>query len=408
MPHEDLKPVMNRAKELARISGLGHVGLAHLALALFEQVDGELRRVLVEDCRLDLDTLVARLRAAMPRTEGAEDRAGLAFSPELQVLLEDLIALRARTGSDHFGMELLAAALFRGHEGAWRVFLETSGIDAAAVAELVLERGSELLQLPLHQVDVFCERVFGGNPAAVVRLESWLTKDLMQAIAAENNLSETVFCVREGHDFRLRWFTPLAEVDFCGHATLGCARILFDEGEGEGDQIRFHSAAGPLTVTREGDRLVLDGPCFPVRPEEPTADLAELVGLPVVAAFVGGGDLILEVEDEAAVRRARPRLDRIAALEHRAVAVTARGLEADFVSRFFAPRVGVPEDPATGSLHCVLAPFWGERLGRRELRALQLSARGGEMICRLRDDRVELVAGTRRYLSGRIRVPRRL
>ncbi len=408
MPQEDLKPVMDRAKELAGLSALGYVGLAHVALATLEQLTPSIRRVLEEDCAVDVDGLVLRLMSTMPRGGEAEEGLGLAFSPELKDLFEQMIDLKRRSGADRFGLEHLTAAVFGSTEGAWRVFLAESGLDGEVIARLVLERGSEFIELEMQQIDVFATQVFRGNPAAVVPLASWLPKALMQAVAAENNLSETAFTVPMENDFHIRWFTPTEEVGFCGHATIAAARMLLDAGAGEAEQIRFHSAAGPLSVTREGDLLVLDGPELKPLPTDIPVGIEDALGLTVKEALEGGGDLVLVVADEDAVRDCRPDMRALARFEHRGIVITAPGREVDFVSRFFGPRVGVPEDPATGSAHCVLAPFWGERLGRREMSAAQLSARGGEIHCRLREGRVEVAGRTRRYLDGRIRLPRSL
>jgi len=264
------------------------------------------------------------------------------------------------------------------------------------------------VRLRLFQLDAFSERVFAGNPAAVCPLERWLDEALLQAIAAENNLSETAFLVRRPPpdvDWEIRWFTPAVEVDLCGHATLASAAVVLDTLEPGREGVRFHSRSGPLDVARRGDLLELD---FPARPPRRLEE-----GLPGLAAALGAAplevwqarDVLALLEDEQQVRELRPDLARLAALPTFAVIVTAPGREADFVSRFFAPAKGVPEDPVTGSSHCTLVPYWAARLGRTRLRARQVSARGGELRCELRGDRVALAGRVARYLEGQVEVP---
>lgn len=265
------------------------------------------------------------------------------------------------------------------------------------------------MRLPLFQLDAFTERVFTGNPAAVCPLERWLDDGLLQAIAAENNLSETAFLVRhgDGSAWHIRWFTPAVEVDLCGHATLAAAAVVLETLDPGSEQVRFHSRSGPLDVARRGPLLELD---FPARPPQRLAaglpGLAEALGLAPLEVWQAR-DVMALLADEEQVRSLRPDLARLAALPTFAVIVTAPGREADFVSRFFAPAKGVPEDPVTGSSHCTLVPYWAERLGRTRLRARQLSARGGELLCELRGDRVALAGRVARYLEGFIEVPER-
>jgi len=253
----------------------------------------------------------------------------------------------------------------------------------------------------MYQVDAFTERLFGGNPAAVVLLKSELPDATLQAIAAENNLSETAFVLPQKDHYALRWFTPRLEVDLCGHATLATAFVLFETGAARGDSVRFETLSGTLTVLREGGLLRMDFPALPAHPVECPAGLAEALGA-APREVHAAGDLMAVFDDEEQIAAMRPDSAAIAALEAFAVAVTAPGREADFVSRFFAPKAGIPEDPVTGSAHCTLVPYWAERLGKRELRALQISERGGELSCEYRGDRVILRGRAVEYLRGQI------
>jgi PhzF family phenazine biosynthesis protein len=260
------------------------------------------------------------------------------------------------------------------------------------------------MNLEMFQVDAFTDNLFGGNPAAVVPLEKWLPDEVLQAIAAENNLSETAFTVPKGGGFGLRWFTPLLEVDLCGHATLATAFVLFNEGIVTGDRVTFESQSGTLAVEREGDLLSLD---FPARPPSPIASPPGLnEALRAEPREVHGTrDLLVLFDTEDEVTALDPDFARLGALDAFAVIVTAPGRNVDFVSRFFAPRAGINEDPVTGSAHCTLIPFWAARLGKRKLHALQLSKRRGELFCEMRDDRVKISGRAVEYLRGEIRVP---
>lgn len=261
------------------------------------------------------------------------------------------------------------------------------------------------MNLPLYWVDAFTSRVFAGNPAAVVPLDRWLDDALMQRIAFENGLAETAFFVRTGEGrYHLRWFTPGAEVDLCGHATVATAFTLFTQLGFAGDRITFDSRSGPLHVTRLTDgRIELD---FPSRPAVPVAPPAALLkGLGTTPAYYAQAQANLAVFNTAAeVLALRPDFAALATLEQYGTIVTAPGEDCDFVSRFFAPRVGVPEDPVTGSAHCVLTPYWAARLGKTRLHARQLSARGGELWCELAGDRVKIAGHAVLYLRGTIDV----
>jgi PhzF family phenazine biosynthesis protein len=259
------------------------------------------------------------------------------------------------------------------------------------------------MRIPLYQIDAFASRVFAGNPAAVCPLDSWLEDSPLQAIAEENHLSETAFFVPEGDGYRLRWFTPVTEVDLCGHATLATAFVLFEYLRPELERVTFLSRSGPLTVTREGDLLALDFPALPLSAPVPVEDAAAALGVRPVEVR-RGMDLFVVLESEAQVRALQPDPERVKRLGGRGVIVTARGDAADFVSRFFAPACGIPEDPVTGSAHCALTPYWAERLGKRELHALQVSPRGGELFCMEMGERVKIAGRAVRYLEGVIYV----
>jgi PhzF family phenazine biosynthesis protein len=260
------------------------------------------------------------------------------------------------------------------------------------------------MKLPLYQVDAFSAQSFGGNPAAVVPLERWLDDRTLQAIAGENNLAETAFFVREPGGYRIRWFTPQVEVDLCGHATLAAAHVLFEHLESGLGEIAFASRSGTLRVVQQGGRLALDFPAMPGARRDPPAGLAEALG-GAPRELLAAMDWMAVFETEAEVRALRPDFRALAAYETRGVIATAPGNDVDFVSRFFAPRVGVDEDPVTGSAHCMLVPFWAGRLERSSLRARQISARGGELWCELKGDRVQIAGHAALYLQGTITIP---
>ena len=264
------------------------------------------------------------------------------------------------------------------------------------------------MTLPIYQIDAFSDRPFAGNPAAVCPLPEWLPAETMQAIAAENNLAETAFFVPQtGNDYEIRWFTPAVEVELCGHATLASAHVLYQHLGFTGSEIVFHSKSGPLRVLRENDgRLTLD---FPSRPPQPLAThpAGLLDGLGATPLQVlAGPDLIALFATEAEVRAIQPNQAQLAQVEYRGIIATAPAADAetDFVSRFFGPRVGVPEDPVTGSAHTTLVPYWAEKLGKTTLKARQVSARGGELWCELRGERVLISGYAVTYLRGEIEV----
>ena len=245
----------------------------------------------------------------------------------------------------------------------------------------------------IYQVDAFTNRAFAGNPAAVCILPAAAPEAWMRDVAREMNLSETAFLVPRQDGFNLRWFTPTVEVELCGHATLASAHVLWQAGVLRPDeQARFHTLSGVLTAERQGDWIELD---FPAKPEEPATPWDELTtGLGITPRYVGKSqfDYLVEAESEQAVRNVAPDFTLLKRTKARGVIVTARadGAEFDFVSRFFAPGVGVDEDPVTGSAHCVLGPFWAKRLGKTEFTAYQASLRGGVVRVRVVDNRVKL------------------
>ncbi len=257
------------------------------------------------------------------------------------------------------------------------------------------------MRVPLFQLDAFTSRRFSGNPAAVMPLEAFPPEDVMQAVAAENNLSETAFVVREGVDYRLRWFTPAVEVPLCGHGTLASAAVVMEKLEPGRAHVTFHTASGPLAVRRCGAGYAMDFPARRTRPvTAPSALILALGAAPREVRADDSGYLAI-FQGAAAVRSLAPDLTAIARLDRSGVIVTAPGDgEYDVVSRYFTPARGIPEDPVTGSAHCALAPYWSERLGRSVLRAYQASLRGGELICRVRGERVELEGTCVFFLEG--------
>lgn len=256
----------------------------------------------------------------------------------------------------------------------------------------------------IFQVDAFASAVFEGNPAAVVPLESWLSDGLLQAVAAENNLSETAFFVPADDGFRLRWFTPRAEVDLCGHATLAAAHVLFEHLGWSAPQLRFASNSGPLVVRQEDGLLAMDFPAVASVPVAAPADLEPGLGV-LPETILAGTDYLVVLDSADTVAGLRPDFARLARLDRRGVIVTAPGSDDDFVSRCFYPALDVNEDPVTGSAHCQLAPYWAERLGKTRLSARQLSRRSGQVDCELQGERVVLRGQAVTYLEGMIRLP---
>ena len=257
------------------------------------------------------------------------------------------------------------------------------------------------MKLPLYQVDAFTSRLFGGNPAAVVLLDYWLPDEALAAIAAENNLAETAFVLPHADVAPLRWFTPEVEVDLCGHATLAAAHVLFRYSFPALERLAFSTRSGNLIVTRSAELLSMDFPARPGKQVEVSDSLAAALGRRPRAAYQSR-DLMAVFDAASDIRDMRPDMQRLAALDTFAVIVTAPGENTDYVFRFFAPGAGIPEDPATGSAHCTLIPYWAGLLGKTALTARQLSRRGGEFFCKLRGDRVDIAGRTVEYLRGEI------
>lgn len=254
--------------------------------------------------------------------------------------------------------------------------------------------------MDFYQVDAFADQAFEGNPAVVYPLGDWLPDALMQSIAAEHNLSETAFLVPEQDGYRIRWFTPVAEVKLCGHATLAAAHVLFREKGHATASIVFQSLSGPLIVRCDTDLITLDFPAdFPVACEAPP-QLAESLGVAPLEVR-RGEDLLVVIDNETTLRTMEPDMRKLAELDCRGICVTAPGNDVDFVSRFFAPRHGIDEDPVTGSAHCALTPYWAERLGKSRLEVRQLSKRGGRLWCKWIDERVEISGRAVTYSHGR-------
>lgn len=259
--------------------------------------------------------------------------------------------------------------------------------------------------ITMYQIDAFTRALFHGNPAAVCPLDAWLPDEVMQSIAEENNLAETAFYVREEGQYHIRWFTTVCEVDLCGHATLATAHALFHHEGYIGESLTFSSRSGLLHVRRDGDLLVLDFPVDTLHPEELPPGLARALGGPPRDVLRGRDDLLVVYDAEADIRAIEPDFAVIGALPCRGVIVTARGTSVDFVSRFFGPQSGIPEDPVTGSAHTTLVPYWAERLKKTTFTAAQLSRRGGQLRCALKGDRVEIAGHAVTYLEGTIHVP---
>jgi PhzF family phenazine biosynthesis protein len=257
-------------------------------------------------------------------------------------------------------------------------------------------------RLRLYQVDAFTDRLFGGNPAAVVPLEEWLDDTTLQALGNENNLAETAFFVPEGAGFRLRWFTPTVEVELCGHATLASAFVLFTELEPGRREVTFATRSGPLTVRRAGERLAMDFPRWSLDALESVPErLTEGLGAAPreVLATASGTNYFAVFDDERQVRSLAPDFGKLRDLEA-GVIITAPGSRSDCVCRYFAPFYGIDEDYGTGSIHCALTPYWSARLGKPTVHSLQLSRRGAELFCALRGARVEIAGRAVKYLDG--------
>lgn len=257
------------------------------------------------------------------------------------------------------------------------------------------------MRIPFYQIDAFTDRLFGGNPAAVCVLDRWLEDSVLQAIAAENNLSETAFLVGRNGRYALRWLTPKVEVDLCGHATLAAAYVVFRHLEPSLQEVAFDSRSGELRVSRAGDLMTLDFPAIHGQRCACPMQLSEGLGREPLEVWRGAKYLCVFAEEDD-IRALQPDFARLAELELMGVIATAPGHSADFVSRMFAPRVGIPEDPVTGSAHCMLATYWAARTGKTLFNAKQLSSRGGDLSCELRGDRVLISGRAVQYLQGEI------
>jgi PhzF family phenazine biosynthesis protein len=259
------------------------------------------------------------------------------------------------------------------------------------------------MEISLHQIDAFASKLFEGNPAAVCPLDEWLPDELMQSIAEENNLSETAFFVPKGNGYHIRWFTPVSEVDLCGHATLASAYVLFNILGYKKDRIEFDSRSGTLAVTKDNEWLVMD---FPAQPPVPCDIPKEIVKAFNTAPIecLKSEDFIVVFEREIDIESANPDFELLKKLNSRGVIITAKSIRYDFVARFFAPKYGIPEDPVTGSAYTQLAPYWASKIGSKRFSAKQMSSRGGELTCEVVDDRVFISGKAIKYLEGKIKI----
>jgi len=259
------------------------------------------------------------------------------------------------------------------------------------------------MQLKLYQVDAFTNRLFSGNPAAVCIIDDWLEDQLMQNIALENNLSETAFVVPKGNDFEIRWFTPTIEVDLCGHATLAAGHVIFNYTNYEGGEINFESKhSGLLKVKKEGEYLTLDFPVDEFKKVNPPEKLLKALEIEPIECYKGKTDFMLVFASRQEIENIHVDCSLLSDINFRGIIVTSRAADVDFVSRFFAPGAGILEDPVTGSAHTTLTPYWSKKLGKNELFAKQLSARGGELRCKMAGDRVLISGQAKTYLFGEI------
>lgn len=262
--------------------------------------------------------------------------------------------------------------------------------------------------MTLYQVDAFTDKLFGGNPAAVIPLDKWIPDELMQKLALENNLSETVFFVpsnQQGIDYDIRWFTPVSEINLCGHATLASAFVLYTILNFKNEKLVFHSKSGKLEIVRKGDLFVMDFPSW--KPEEVfkyPGNLRKALGVDEILGIYKKRDMMVLLKKEDDVRNAKPDFSAIKKWEEKVIITAPGNDDVDFVSRFFGPSVGVDEDPVTGSAHSQLIPFWSEKLGKKKFHAKQLSARGGELWCEQIGDRVSIAGKCVFYMKGEIRI----
>lgn len=262
------------------------------------------------------------------------------------------------------------------------------------------------MKIPIYQADAFTATLFGGNPAAVCPLQTWLSDELMQQIALENNLSETAYLVKDNHDYHIRWFTPATEVKLCGHATLASAHILFNALGYNGDTITFHSKSGPLKVSKlPTGKLMLDFPAnTPKEISTIPAGIFEGLGIDAAPVFTTSFDYMVILPSQKAVEELTPDFKTLSQTPCRGVIATARGDDADFVSRCFYPQSGIDEDPVTGSAHTIMVPYWAKTLNKPKLQAIQLSKRCGYLECELAGDRVLMSGNAVTYLKGEIEI----
>ncbi|MBK8606873.1 MAG: PhzF family phenazine biosynthesis protein [Chitinophagaceae bacterium] len=260
------------------------------------------------------------------------------------------------------------------------------------------------MKLTIYQIDAFADKLFAGNPAAVIPLDKWIDDSLMQQLAMENNLAETAFFVPKGNDFEIRWFTPALEINLCGHATLASAFVLFNFLEYKKNLVTFHSKSGLLVVSRNGDLLNMDFPSW--KPElitEYPSELLASLGNPEITGVYSNREYLVELMNEQEVRRCTPDFSLMKKVD-KMVIITAPGKEVDFVSRFFAPTAGIDEDPVTGSAHSQLIPFWSNKLGKDIMQAKQLSKRGGDIYCEQKGERVIMGGQCVFYMKGEIEI----
>lgn len=259
------------------------------------------------------------------------------------------------------------------------------------------------MELTLYYIDAFASELFEGNPAAVCPLENWLPDDIMQSIALENNLSETAFFVPKGNGFHIRWFTPVSEVDLCGHATLATAFVIFNILDYDQNIIEFDSKSGLLKVIKDDDSLILNFPAQPPTPCETTQEIINALNITPIECLQSE-DLIVVLNDESDVQSVEPDFEELKKLGLRGIIITAQSKKYDFVARCFFPGLGIQEDPVTGSAYTQLAPYWATKLGKDIFKAKQLSARGGELICELYKDRVLISGKAVKYMEGKINI----
>lgn len=258
--------------------------------------------------------------------------------------------------------------------------------------------------MTIFQVDAFTNEIFKGNPAAVCPLAAWISDELMQVIAEENNLSETAFFVENDAQFEIRWFTPSCEIDLCGHATLAAAHIIYSELNYKREIIEFNSKSGKLTVEKKNDWYTLNFPSEEIEEIVTPTLLKEALNVPILKTYQGKWKLLAELENETTIKNLTPNFSKLAQLEAPGIIVTSFGDKVDFVSRFFAPKIGINEDPVTGSSHTLLIPFWAEKLNKNNLEAIQLSKRTGYLKCTYLNGRVEMSGQAITYLKGKLTI----